>query len=313
MRPGCYDHPVSDIQLIETHISWIILTGDFAYKIKKPVNLGFLDFSTLDKRRFCCEEELRLNRRLAAAIYLDVVPVTGEPARPELCGTGRAIEYAVKMVQFPQPAQLDRMLANGELENRHIDALAALVAEFHQSIEVAPEASEFGDPERVYGPVAENFRQIRQQPGSDRNDARLAELERWSKTTFDTLTDVFTQRKKDGFIRECHGDMHLRNLVWFEGAPLAFDCLEFNPALRWIDTLSEVAFLVMDLQDRQQPQFAQRFLNAYLERCGDYQGMPVRSGWDRRISARLKNPRPSKSLPRISRWRRRTRGGSSQP
>ena len=275
MRPGCYDHPVSDIQLIETHISWIILTGEFAYKIKKPIDLGFLDFSTLEKRRFCCEEELRLNRRLAAAIYLDVVPIAGEPSRPELYGSDQVIEYAVKMVQFPQPAQLDHMLAAGALETRHIDALARLVAKFHQGIDVAPGDSEFGDPERVYAPVGENFRQIRQQPGSEQYDAQLADLEHWSETTFETLAEVFVRRKKDGFIRECHGDMHLRNLVWFEGEPLAFDCLEFNPALRWIDTLSEVAFLVMDLQDRQQTKFAQRFLNSYLESCGDYEGMQV--------------------------------------
>ncbi len=275
MRPDRYSHPVSDIQLIETHISWIILTGEIAYKIKKPIDLGFLDFSTLDKRRFCCEEELRLNRRLAAPIYLDVVPITGEPAQPEPGGSGRAIEYAVKMVQFPQPAQLDHMLANGELESGHIDALARLVAKFHQSTDIATKSSAFGDPERVYGPVQENFRQIRQQPGSGQYDAKLADLERWSSTTFEHLTEVFRQRKQNGFIRECHGDMHLRNLVWFEGEPLAFDCLEFNPALRWIDTMSEVAFLVMDLQDRQQPKLAQRFLNGYLERCGDYQGMQV--------------------------------------
>lgn len=275
LRPDIYAHTVTEIDLIETHISWVILTGEFAYKIKKPVNLGFLDFSTLDKRRFCCNEELRLNSRLAAEIYREVVSITGTPDQPELNGTGETIEYAVKMVQFPQQAQLDVMLKNGELERHHMDAIAGLVSEFHQQTDIAAAETAYGDPQHVYQPVAENFAQIRQHLHTNRYDAQLSSLEHWSQSAFETLNPLFEQRKRDGFIRECHGDMHLRNLVWFNGKPLAFDCLEFNPALRWIDTLSEVAFLVMDLQDREQPQLAQRFLNTYLEQCGDYQGMPV--------------------------------------
>ncbi len=275
LNPDVYDHAVKAIQLIETHISWVILTGEFAYKIKKPVNLGFLDFSTLAKRRLCCSEELRLNSRLAAEIYREVVAISGTPDQPELHGTGETIEYAVKMVQFAQQAQLDIMLANGELKKHHMDAIASLVAEFHANTDIAAADSAYGDPEHVYQPVAENFSQIRQHLHTNRYDPQLAELKDWSKAAFESLTSLFEKRKHDGFIRECHGDMHLRNLVWFKGKPLAFDCLEFNPALRWIDTLSEVAFLVMDLQDRTQPQLAQRFLNSYLEQSGDYLGMPL--------------------------------------
>jgi hypothetical protein len=275
LKADVYEHPVTDIELIETHISWVILTGAYAYKIKKPIDLGFLDFSTLEKRLFCCNEELRLNSRLAAAIYLEVVAISGTPEKPALQGSGAAIEYAIKMVQFPQQAQLDNMLANGELEKYHMDAIADLVAGFHTSTDVAADDSYFGDPEHVYQPVAENFTQIRQHLHSNKYDEQLDALEGWSRETFSSLKPVIEQRKRDGYIRECHGDMHLRNLVWLNGEPLAFDCLEFNPALRWIDTLSEVAFLVMDLQDRNQPELAQRFLNAYLEHCGDYLGMRV--------------------------------------
>ena len=275
LKPDVYDHEVTDVELIETHISWVILTGAYAYKIKKPVDLGFLDFSTLEKRRFCCNEELRLNSRLAAAIYLEVVAISGTREQPVLRGTGEAIEYAIKMVQFPQQAQLDNMLANGELEKYHMDAIADLVAGFHTNTDIAAEKSNFGDAEHVYQPVAENFTQIRQHLHSGKYDEQLDALEDWSKSKFSSLKPVFEQRKRDGYVRECHGDMHLRNLVWYNGEPLAFDCLEFNPALRWIDTLSEVAFLVMDLQDRNQPELAQRFLNSYLEHCGDYQGMRV--------------------------------------
>jgi len=275
LQPDCYDHAVKHIELIETHISWIILTGDFAYKIKKPVDLGFLDFSTLEKRRFCCDEELRLNSRLAAAIYLEVVPVSGDPSQPRMGGAGPVIEYAVRMVQFPQETQLDNMLAQGELGDRHIDALAVMVSDFHERADIAGGDIDFGDPAHVYAPVAENFAQIRQHLISADCDKRLNSLQHWSENSFETLKAVFERRKADGYVRECHGDMHLRNLVWLDGEPLAFDCLEFNPALRWIDTVSEVAFLVMDLQDRQQQVLAQRFLNGYLERSGDYQGMQV--------------------------------------
>ena len=137
MDADAYDHPVGEIRLLETHISWVILTGDYAYKIKKPVDLGFLDFSTLDKRRFYCEEELRLNRRLAPDAYLDVVPITGTLEQPVLGGQGDAIEYAVRMVQFAQDAQLDRVLRRGELEPQQLDTLARLVADFHKTIAVA--------------------------------------------------------------------------------------------------------------------------------------------------------------------------------
>jgi hypothetical protein len=137
MKPDVYDPPVKKCEIIETHASWVILTGTIAYKIKKPVNLGFLDFSSLEKRRFCCEEELRLNRRLAPEIYLGLAPVFGSPEHPKWVGGGKAIEYAVKMAQFPQEAQLDQALAVGNLEPRHIDAFACLIAKFHQQIAVA--------------------------------------------------------------------------------------------------------------------------------------------------------------------------------
>jgi len=276
MQAAVYPHPVQAMQLVETHISWVILTGDYVYKIKKPVNLGFLDFSSLEQRRICCEEEVRLNRRLAPDLYLGVVAVTGTPLTPRLDGPGEVIEYAVRMVQFPQPAQFDRMLERGALEARHIDAVARLVADFHRRAGVAGAADAFGDPGQVVQPVEENFLQIRACTVHDSTvPAQLEALEHWSRHAFGRLRTAFGQRKAGGFVRECHGDMHLRNLAWVDGQPLAFDCIEFNPALRWIDVISEVAFLVMDLQDRRQVRLARRFLNAYLEYSGDYAGVAV--------------------------------------
>ena len=275
MKPVAYDHPVKKCELIETHASWVILTGTFAYKIKKPVNLGFLDFSTLEKRRICCEEELRLNRRLAPEIYLGLAPVFGTAERPKWSGSGQAIEYAVKMAQFPQEAQLDRALASNNLQPRHIDAFARLIAQFHRQIAVAGDDSSFGNPDHIRKPVQENFIQVRRNISEGTVLETLAELEDWARTGLNVLEPVFVRRKSGGYIRECHGDLHLRNLAWVGDAPVVFDCIEFNPDLRWIDVISDAAFLVMDLQDRRRPQLAQRFLNLYLEHTGDYGGLRV--------------------------------------
>ena len=273
-HPACYDHPARDIHMIETHISWVFLTGAYAYKIKKPVNLGFLDFSTLEQRRFYCEEELRLNRRLAAALYLGVIPIFGPPEAPRLNGTGEVIEYAVKMVQFSDAARLDRMLARGELLPMHIDLLAQELGEFHGRIDIAGHDKPFGDPDHVYEPVHQNFEQIRPRVDAQ-GQAQLRRLEIWSELTFADLKKIFADRKHRGFVRECHGDAHLANMVWLDQRVTLFDCLEFNANLRWIDLMSEVAFLTMDLDDCGRSDLARRVLNAYLEYTGDYDGLAV--------------------------------------
>ncbi len=275
LSPDVYDHPVGDIELIETHISWVVLTGDYAYKIKKPVNFGFLDFSTLDKRQKYCEQELYLNRRLAPDIYLDVVSISGSAQNPVISNEKDAFEYAVKMTQFPQSAQLDNMLQARKLGSDHINAIAQMVAAFHQITAVANDDTDYGEPDKLFKPVQENFELIGESLKTSAYEAKLEELKKWSESEFARLKSIFTQRKRHGFIRECHGDMHLRNLVWLDGKALAFDCIEFNDNLRWIDVISEIAFLMMDLQDRGEDQLANGFLNAYLEITGDYEGLSV--------------------------------------
>jgi aminoglycoside phosphotransferase family enzyme/predicted kinase len=280
LKPRVYDHPVKKLELIETHISWVVLTGDFAYKIKKPVDFGFLDFSTLEKRQAFCEQELVLNRRLAPEIYLDVVAITGTSDKPRISDhnetdENEVFEYAVKMTQFPQSAQLDNMLTAGELKAKHMGAIARMVADFHQNTKIADNTMDYGKNELIYQPVEENFLQINRHIDTTPYAETLEKLRQWSRSEFKKLATVFKQRKSNGFVRECHGDMHLRNLLWLDGQPQAFDCIEFNSALRWIDVISEVAFLVMDLQDRQRHQLANRFLNSYLEATGDYAGLCV--------------------------------------
>jgi hypothetical protein len=275
MNPALYEHPVERFDVIETHISWVLLTGLYAYKIKKPVNLGFLDFSTLEKRRFYCGEELRLNRRLAPQLYLDVVPITGSLNSPTFYGTGPVVECAVKMKQFAQDAQLDRVLARGEIRLEQIDALAHELADFHSRAAIAGEDSPFGTPERVLIPIQENFKQLRDRI-TDRSDlTQLDHLQAWSEEDHAVHHEDFLERKRRGYIRECHGDLHSGNMVLLDGRIVIFDCLEFNDNLRWIDVLNDVAFLIMDLDHRGHPELARRFLNAYLEGSGDYAGLPV--------------------------------------
>ena len=268
-----YDHPVEAFELIETHISWVLLTGQFVYKIKKPVNFGFLDFSTLEKRHRYCQEEIRLNRRLAPSLYVGVVAITGSEEKPELNGQGPVIEYAVKMKQFPQTTQLDRLLAERGLDNAVMDKLAHKVATFHLTVEPVAQDSGYGDFEHIQQPVLENFSQIRNSISDKNILPTLEKLERWSVKKLEMLRDAIQQRKAQGFVRECHGDMHLRNIALWNDEILIFDCIEFNENFYWIDVISEIAFLIMDLEDRKHDALARRFLNSYLEMTGDYEGL----------------------------------------
>ena len=278
-RPGAWSHAVAGVTLIETHISWVFLTGDYAYKIKKPVDFGFLDFSTLEKRRHCCEEEVRLNRRLAPTVYLDVVPVCGPVDRPVIGGDGERLDYAVRMRQFDTDAGFDRLLARGDLTASLIDQTAQILADFHARVSVAAGDSSFGTPLAVTGPVRENFDQIRPNIDAQIEDRSALEqferLERWSLAACDAHEPAFRERLTAGFVRECHGDLHLRNIALIEGDVVPFDCIEFNPALRWIDVMSELAFLLMDLDDHSREDLSGRLLNAYLEFTGDYAGIAL--------------------------------------
>lgn len=273
-NPDYYDHPVDKVELIETHISWVLLTGRFAYKVKKGVDFGFLDYSSLEKRQCQCEEELRLNRRTAPQLYLEVVPIGGSAQAPVL-HRQPAIEYAVKMQQFPQQALLSQVAARGELGAAQAIALAEMLANFHHGIERAPPDSPFGNPQAAYHPVAENFAQLRERLDDPALLRRLDTLEQQSHAFFQQHQPLFIQRKAEGFIRDCHGDLHLNNILLRDGdgAPLLFDCIEFNPNLRIIDVMSELAFLLMDLQEHDHGDLANLLLNHYLELSGDYAGL----------------------------------------
>ncbi len=274
LTPSFYNHPVDAVKLVETHISWVFLAGNFAYKLKKPVNFGFLDFSTVEKRRYFCYEELRLNSHFAPHIYLDVVQIGGSPDNPTL-DQDPPIDYVVKMRRFPQSQQLDRMLDNGLLTTEHLCAFAQFIAQVHNRCAIADNTSEYGSSAMVMEPIMQNFVQIRHLQSSGDILDRINMLETWGKLMRTKLRDLLIKRKDTGFIRECHGDFHLANMAWFDGGPVVFDCIEFSPNLRWIDVINDIAFLAMDLDDHEQAPNGWRFINRYLQISGDYGGVPL--------------------------------------
>jgi aminoglycoside phosphotransferase family enzyme/predicted kinase len=257
------------VELIETHISWVLLAGDTAWKIKKPVRLGFLDFGSLERRRHFCEEELRLNRRYAPSIYQAVVAVTGTPQAPRLGGEGQAIEYALRMRRFAPRALLSEQLADGTLQPAHLDALAQRVAAVQASSAAAPPGRPWGSPQEV----ADEVRAVLQRLQT--HEVEVSDLRHWLAEQLPRLAPLWQQRRDHGAVRECHGDLHLRNAVLLEDGVTAFDGIEFDPALRWIDVQSDIAFMTMDLLAHERPALAWRFLNAWLDASGDHEGVPV--------------------------------------
>src|SRR5262245_58716991 len=275
LDPACYPHPTKRLRLLETHISWVVLTGDYAYKVKKPVDLGFVDFTTLARRRHYCEEESRLNRRLAPELYLGVVAIRESMYGPRIGGKGKVLDYAVKMRQFPDTALASRALARGRFRAAEIDALAATVAAFHAAARAAPAGGPLGTSEAILAAARQNFEQMLPLAETPQDRKGLDALRQWTQREHASRREAFEARKRAGFVRECHGDLHLGNIAVIDRRPVPFDCIEFSDDLRCIDVMSEVAFLVMDLVDRKRADLGWRFLNRYLEITGDYSGMAL--------------------------------------
>ncbi len=275
LDPAAYPHPTTQLQLVETHISWVVLTGQFAYKIKKPVHYEFIDASTLSLRRHYCDEELRLNRRLAADLYLDVVPIFRANGQLRVGDTATtsaesAIEYAVRMKQFAPEAALTNLLKRNDVCVGEIADLARLLAQFHAS---APRASWDGTARgtaQLYNAVLGTSVDL--MTHALRLDAShsLRDLLDWLRDRAIALESAIELRERQGWIRECHGDLHAGNVVRWHDALTPFDCIEFDPGLRWIDTMSDLAFLVMDLVSHERLDLAVTLLNTYLEIVGDY-------------------------------------------
>jgi len=262
-------------QLIETHISDVLIAGHDAWKIKKALDLGFADFSTLALRRFYCEEELRLNRRTAPQLYLDVQPVTGTIDAPSIGGPGAVIDWVLHMRAFDQDGLWDRLAARGALGAEQVDALVEALCALHRDAAVAAADSRYGRPEHVRAPMSDNLQVLGTLCRDAAEHAWLDGLRQWEAQAFASLREAFAQRHASGKVREGHGDLHLGNVTQIDGRPVLFDCLEFSADLRWTDVFSDVAFMAMDLRSHGLQALAHRFVNAYVERSGDADGLPV--------------------------------------
>ncbi|WP_448515260.1 bifunctional aminoglycoside phosphotransferase/ATP-binding protein [Parathermosynechococcus lividus] len=281
LTAAAYPHPVAaPIQLLQTHISYVFLTGDYAYKVKKPVDFGFLNFTTLDKRRFYCQEELRLNRRLAPQLYLEVVPILqrgdryyiGIGANEAIAADTPIVDYAIRMRQFDQSQLFSHLFAANELSPSLIESLGKELAYFHTTATTTPEITSFGSPSAI-AQVINNCHTLAEQ-FIDRCQPRSQydAIQAFTNQFLATHQDWFVERQAAGKIRECHGDLHLNNICVYNGQVQIFDCIEFNQEFRNIDGIYDVAFLMMDLEFRGRSDLANLFLNTYLEWSSDYEG-----------------------------------------
>lgn len=274
-NPTLYDHPIEKFELIETHLSWVILTGPYVYKIKKPVNFGFVDFSTLEKRHHFCQEEIKLNAPLAGQLYESLLPLYGPAEQPSFSQKGEIIEYVIKMKQFSQSDLFTVLQQEQKLNKNMMASVARQVANFHQQAQAILPGVEHGNFESVSFPALDNFRHCKELKTDAKTHQRLNSLEAWTKKNLSALETVITERYQRGFVKNCHGDLHLGNIALVAGEPTIFDCIEFNDSFHWIDVMNEVAFLGMDLMSKGEGELSTHFINEYLFHTGDYAGLSL--------------------------------------
>ncbi|WP_287128138.1 bifunctional aminoglycoside phosphotransferase/ATP-binding protein [Candidatus Cyanaurora vandensis] len=274
LEPSFYPHPVTTVRLVQTHISYVFLTGTRAYKVKKPVNFGFLDFSTLAKRQFFCAEELRLNQRLAPDLYEMVLPITETDGAYQLDGTGTVVEYALRMREFSQDCLFSNLFVRGEVTLAHMEQLGQQMARFYREAAVNDHIRSFGDPAVARQPIDDNYQQTERYIGVAQTREQFTQTKAFTDQIFQEQADLLQARVAGDRFRECHGDLHLGNICLLD-QPVVFDCIEFNEPFRFIDVLSDIGFLVMDLVARERPDLANRFLNTCLEWTGDWAGLPL--------------------------------------
>lgn len=268
LDPRAYPHHPAAVELIQTHISWVFLTGSYVYKVKKPVNFGFLDYTTPQLRRYYCLREVELNRRLCPGIYLGVVPVTWERGRFTVEGPGEAVDYAVKMVEMPQERMMDLLLEQNLVTPSHLEEMAEVLVSFHALARTGGAVDGFGEPAVIGGNVEENFEQTRKHIGVAIAQDKYYELRQWSRNFLEENRELFALRIPLGKIRDGHGDLHSRNICLADQIYI-YDCIEFNDRFRYGDVASEVAFLVMDLEFHRAGFLARAFLKKYLELTQD--------------------------------------------
>lgn len=273
MNPEAYDvPPEKPIKLIETHISYIFLTGKYAYKIKKAVVFDFLDFSTLERRKYYCEHELKLNQRIAPEMYLEVLPVSEQNGEIRVGGQGNIVEYVLKMIQLPSDGLMTDRLERGEVTKDVVDQLAASLVKFHAKAETSVDISSHALPIKLKARWDEQFSQTEEFVGIVIGRRDFDILRESVEAFIEKHGPLFLQRIKEGRIKRCHGDLHSGNIFVIDGRPQIFDCLEFNEAYASIDTIAEVAFFAMDMDFHGRRDLADYFIEKYIEYSGDKEG-----------------------------------------
>lgn len=270
-----YDHPVNNFTQIETHCSYVLLTGHFAYKIKKAVDFGFLNYNDLKKRKHFCEEELARNQAMAADIYLEVVPIYGSTEHPTFIPQGEPIEYAVKMHEFSQENLLSKLQLNNKLTESMILRLAENLAKFHLQAKHVALDSPIGTAPHAQQQTIDNFTQTIPLLNNEEDIAELTQLQQQVEQLYQRIEPIITRRKQQGFVRQCHGDVHLNNIVLINDNPIIFDCIDFNNDFCWTDTIADLAFITMDLDEFEEHDLSMILLNRYLEITGDYDGLSL--------------------------------------
>jgi aminoglycoside phosphotransferase family enzyme len=269
LDPAFYPHLPKEVELIQTHISYIFLTGELVYKVKKPVDFGFLDFTTLEKRRHFCQEEIRLNRRFSPDVYLGAVPISRDGDAFHLGDDTEVVEYAVKMRRINEDHMLYRLLEGGKVESEDMERIGRHLASVYAAIPSDEKVQAFGSLDIISINIVENFEQTRKYINGPVSPEAFETIESWSLAFMKENTALFEQRVAQGSIKDCHGDLHLQHIC-VEGEKIyIFDCIEFNERFRFGDVASDVAFLAMDLDFNGYPDLARAFVHAYTEASGD--------------------------------------------
>lgn len=274
LNPALYPDPAPKVELVQTHISFVFLAGDFVYKVKKPVDFGFLDFTTLERRHHFCQREVELNRRLAPDIYLGVVPITCDGDRFAIDGPGQVVEYAVKMRRLPQERMMDEMLARGVVTAAMVERLARLLADFHARAEHGDEVSAYGDLPAIVQNTEENFDQTEKYIGVSITQDAYDAIAAYTRRFIAENGALFAKRRAQGRIRDCHGDLHSAHICLDDGIYI-YDCIEFNERFRCSDVAVEVAFLAMDLDYHGCSELSDAFVAAYVAESGDAELYPL--------------------------------------
>jgi len=263
LKPQAYPHRPPKIELVQTQMSFIFLTGEYVYKVKKPVNLGYLDYTTLEKRHFFCRQELELNRRLCPDVYLAVVPIVEEKGELRIEGQGKAIEYAVKMKELPGERMMDVLLSGGQVTREMVARVAEKLADFHRKAQTNPEIAAFGKLDIIRRNCDENFAQTEKYIGLTIPRAKYELIRGYTDSFIKGNADLFEKRESKGRIRDCHGDLHAAH-VCFTDDICIYDCIEFNDRFRYCDVASELAFLAMDLDRYQQAGLSRHLVSTYV-------------------------------------------------